>query len=343
MTVERFFAPALEFADIMWQMQNAAGARRNTLRAQLRQSDYIQHLHAHQKFPQFGEHGKWTSSMTGSYFLNTAVPYRNTNGPGETNRFVSGDHSHTYFELILVLRGEYLHYVNGIPHRLAAGEACLLPPRAVHHEVSSSRPDRVLFCGIDPQLFQREILRKADRQIQQLFRRQEEEPSAQCFLTFRLQDERLRNWLNIALEEEMEHQPGYGLIVQGYLIRMLQAMTNGDAWQCWQPSRGETENRLLQQMLAYMSDNLTTVTKQQTADHFHFNTDYLGRLLLKNTGSTYSEILRYMKMRRACELLLTGLGVNEVIRQLGFSNKGYFYKIFKQTYGMLPGEYKEMF
>ena len=63
--------------------------------------------------------------------------------------------------------------------------------------------------------------------------------------------------------------------------------------------------------------------------------------MLKKTGSTYSQILKYKKMCRAAALLERGTGVNEVIRQLGFSNKGHFNKLFRETYGLLPGAYKK--
>ena len=57
-----------------------------------------------------------------------------------------------------------------------------------------------------------------------------------------------------------------------------------------------------------------------------------------------------MTLRRYCiehrleyarQLLVnTDLSVNEIIRKIGYQNKTYFYKIFKQRYGITPSEYK---
>ena len=339
--LERYFSPALDFADQVWQMQNAEGEQQRRLRQALLHSAYMQNYHAHQKSPKQDHTGKWISVMSGSYFLNPAVPFRQTPLQNE-KKYVSGYHNHTYYELVFVFQGRYRHFISGTAYELCSGEVCLLPPQVVHREEQLTRADRVLFCGISKAMFENEILRRADRKIQELFRSQAQKRPAPWFLTAHFySDPRLAALLDAVLKEEIEKEPGYLLIVQGYLIRLLLYILHSDCVQYALPAHGEEESDLLKEILAYMEENLATVTKQETAEYFHFNADYLGRFLLKKTGSTYSQILKYKKMCRAAALLERGTGVNEVIRQLGFSNKGHFNKLFRETYGLLPGAFKK--
>ena len=48
-------------------------------------------------------------------------------------------------------------------------------------------------------------------------------------------------------------------------------------------------------------------------------------------------------MKEAARLLEeTDLSVTAIAEALKFSNQGHFYKLFKQTYGMLPKEYRRV-
>lgn len=90
-----------------------------------------------------------------------------------------------------------------------------------------------------------------------------------------------------------------------------------------------------------MDAHLTNLTRAELAAFFHFNPDYLSRLLQEVTGQSYSTHLREMRLAWvANQLRNTNKSVNAIIRELGFSNKGYFNRLFKERYGALPGEYR---
>ena len=75
---------------------------------------------------------------------------------------------------------------------------------------------------------------------------------------------------------------------------------------------------------------------------FHFQKDYFNRLIKKNTGMTYSEYLQNIRLSEAQKLLLhTEMSISDIAEHVGYHNKGYFYKIFTQKYGMTPAEYRK--
>ena len=59
------------------------------------------------------------------------------------------------------------------------------------------------------------------------------------------------------------------------------------------------------------------------------------------TGSTYTEYLELMRMRRAAELLKsTDKSINYVALALGYETPNTFYKAFKRVYHVSPGVYR---
>ncbi|MDD3079899.1 MAG: AraC family transcriptional regulator [Paludibacter sp.] len=62
------------------------------------------------------------------------------------------------------------------------------------------------------------------------------------------------------------------------------------------------------------------------------------------TGKTPSEFIRFIRLKRAFDLLQKSqLYVNEVAFQVGFNDPKYFRKYFKDEFGMSPNEYKKKF
>ncbi|NMO95449.1 response regulator transcription factor [Paenibacillus lemnae] len=79
------------------------------------------------------------------------------------------------------------------------------------------------------------------------------------------------------------------------------------------------------------------------ADQMFLSQNHLGVLFKKATGRTVHQFIIDYRMRKAEELLnRTKQKVSEVAERIGMSNHSYFCALFKQKYGMSPGEYQEL-
>ena len=70
----------------------------------------------------------------------------------------------------------------------------------------------------------------------------------------------------------------------------------------------------------------------------------LYRKLKNISGLSPNEFIRNYRLKRAATILQDGeLSVTEVLYQVGFSNKSYFTKCFKDIYGLTPKEYSKKY
>lgn len=69
---------------------------------------------------------------------------------------------------------------------------------------------------------------------------------------------------------------------------------------------------------------------------------YFYKKILALTDKTPSEFVRYIRLKRAADLLeKSQMFVNEVAFQVGFNDPKYFRKYFKEEFGVTPKEYKQ--
>lgn len=86
-----------------------------------------------------------------------------------------------------------------------------------------------------------------------------------------------------------------------------------------------------------MSEHVDAVTLKAVAYKFSYHPNYVSTLLRKETGKSFSELLREQRMDRAAVLLGgTDLPVSEIARLLGYSNTSNFHKAFRAHYGTSP-------
>lgn len=64
----------------------------------------------------------------------------------------------------------------------------------------------------------------------------------------------------------------------------------------------------------------------------------------KYTGMSLLEYGQTIFLKEAEQLLTkTERKISEIIKELGFSNRTYFYRIFKERYGITPNEYRDKY
>ena len=109
---------------------------------------------------------------------------------------------------------------------------------------------------------------------------------------------------------------------------------------------GETVNakyRYIEKIDRFMGDNYNkpTATIATLAKELYLSERQVSRILKKEYGCTFVELVRERKMTVAGVLLKnTSLPVSTLIKKLGFETENYFYRTFKAYYGVTPLRYR---
>jgi len=79
----------------------------------------------------------------------------------------------------------------------------------------------------------------------------------------------------------------------------------------------------------------------ELADELKYDIYWLSRHIKKLTGRNYTELVQQKRLSQAQFLLQnTNLSVTDVGLAVGYSNLSYFYRIFKEKYGVSPKKWR---
>ncbi|UKS28372.1 AraC family transcriptional regulator [Paenibacillus sp. HWE-109] len=98
----------------------------------------------------------------------------------------------------------------------------------------------------------------------------------------------------------------------------------------------------LQLAIEFMEKNYNNnITIETVADHVQRSTSFLSRIFKEAMGTTINDHLIHLRIKRACELLRQPkYTLEDICREIGYSNVSYFNKLFKSRMGYTPGQYR---
>ena len=104
---------------------------------------------------------------------------------------------------------------------------------------------------------------------------------------------------------------------------------------------GSTEHN---RILAYVSENYTTVTLDDLAAHLGRSRSYVSHLFKRMTGRSLPAYCNELKLYTAERLLQAeDMTVTDVALESGFEDTSYFVHLFKEKYGTTPYKYKKTY
>ncbi|MCX7746274.1 MAG: response regulator [Clostridia bacterium] len=111
------------------------------------------------------------------------------------------------------------------------------------------------------------------------------------------------------------------------------------------PETGEVTSNakyLVSKAKTYMHANYKKdLNLKVVAEELYISTWYLSKLLKKETGKTFIDILNEIRIKEAIKLLNEPrYKIYKIAEEVGFTDVPYFYRLFKKLTGMTPIEYK---
>lgn len=80
---------------------------------------------------------------------------------------------------------------------------------------------------------------------------------------------------------------------------------------------------------------------KELSARFGLTPNYLSQIFKNETGESFVSYMNRLRIEKACTLLRTSdLKISEIVRQVGYNDSQYFYRVFKKHIGQTPIEYR---
>jgi Response regulator containing CheY-like receiver domain and AraC-type DNA-binding domain len=99
---------------------------------------------------------------------------------------------------------------------------------------------------------------------------------------------------------------------------------------------------LIEEILLHIDKNKKNISLKELGAHFHFHPNYLSSLIKEETNQNFSQWLTFYRLKEAKQFLkYTNLSIQEIIKEVGYKDKKFFFKIFKEQENMTPLAYRK--
>lgn len=102
-------------------------------------------------------------------------------------------------------------------------------------------------------------------------------------------------------------------------------------------------SNLQKEIIEYVNQNFTSfdLCRTQVADIFNISIYTLSRIFKENAGLGFKEYVLSKRLELSKALLMnTNKSITQITIEVGFSDPGYFSRIFKMTYGTTPSQFR---
>lgn len=251
-------------------------------------------------------------------------------------------HQHDFYELVIIERGEGIHFTETHKSPMRAGDVFLIKPNEAHGYKNTKglelmnvfyRPDELDL----PEADLREIAGyHVFFELEPLVR---DIHGYKSRLRLSLDQLSVANSLISGIKKQLDAQkPGFRFMTFTYFVQLIFFLSR-----CYEKSGTAQSSLLLQlgKVTAYIENNyIKSITLDELAGVAGMSKRTLIRKFKDNLGTTPIDYLLRCRVAKASSLLLAGKStISEIAFEVGFSDSNYFSRQFKKITGLSPRSY----
>ena len=260
------------------------------------------------------------------YFKGEGLDYWNSKR--EINQIST--HWHKFFEVELILDGNGVEFINGIPYKIERGCLTIIPPGSFHSYCASNDKIYITTVCFSSLFLAADVYQKKAILGNPLF--------------FKLDDirfEKIRGWFNILMDESDSESLNRDDIAKRIIELIL--LSCPPSCENLIQVAGIPDNRqisLVRTVLNYIDEHYSEkISRDSLAEELHYSPCYFSSVFHKLAGITLSEYVSNIRMNKAGELICNSdVAVSEIIKRVGYRSESLFYTTFKKHFGVNPNE-----
>jgi YesN/AraC family two-component response regulator len=108
--------------------------------------------------------------------------------------------------------------------------------------------------------------------------------------------------------------------------------------------KAQNESAIVREIVRYIAGHYAEpISLSELAAKYNYSLSHISKKFAKETGCGFTQYLQRIRIEQSCRLLETGdYFINEVADLVGYGNAKSFNKVFKETLGITPQEFKRL-
>lgn len=251
-------------------------------------------------------------------------------------------HTHTFFEIIYVLKGNCLHNIYGNSQTMQEGDLCMISP-AVEHSIFADDSSIVINILIRrsniEDIFFNALRDKniiSDFLVNSIYLK-----DYAAYIIFHTQnDEDVKEQILEMYLEQFQNEILSDRIISSMLMIFFIKLVRRYKRTAETPSAIPT-NAVSAQLLHYIVDGFGTITLNELADKLNYSVPYCSKYIKEMTGQSFTQLQKKVRFQKAENYLTTtNFSVQKISSLLGYENPENFIRAFKKEYGISPSKFR---
>lgn len=267
-------------------------------------------------------------------------------------------HKHEFIEVMYVISGSVTNHIENLKFTYGPGQCCIMNKNICHCEEFSGDFQAAFFMLKDEylqQIFQAEGMPSEDSSgtnpvytlIYDSLQKSLQYASIylDCLPVVPCEkiSEQMDPLLKLIFTELKKRRPGVEFFIKGAFARLLYLLGDPSLY-CIDRVQSDSDSQefLFTKIAHLMEASHGRCSREMLSASLHYNAEYLNRIVKKYTGKTLLDYGQAIYLEEARRLLVeTDLSISDIIASLGFTNRTYFYRLFKDMYGKTPKDYRK--
>lgn len=261
------------------------------------------------------------------------IEYNNEKQP---KNYSGASHFHHYYEIFYLIDNEIMYHISDNVYYIKPGTIVVIPPNTIHttQYLNNLTRKRILlnlplgyvhsFLSDDLNLLNR-------LHVPPFYIEKTEQKNVEALLYSLLNEYEKPKVNNVLLKSFL-----------GQLLVLLGELSKKALYSNFDVSNDKSTQQMVK-IINYINEHyFEDITLTTLSEKFFLNPSYISRSLKEKLNISFSEYLRTVKIKEACNLLeSTSLTLDEISEKIGFSNSSDLCRTFKAIMHTTPSKYKK--